>query len=111
VVCKVLGPFDKDLVSNLRSPKKCIDGEQYFKILVNCGIHKILNSVIHEKCLSENGEWEFTGERCVVGQHIDKKDVPQLDRSHLPKIESTVDDTTLTIINQSLFETLSQELQ
>ena len=45
--------------SNNDTPK----GEEFFKMEIDEKIHKFLNSIQYDKCLSENGKLEFTGKR------------------------------------------------
>lgn len=51
-----------------RTPKGTLKGQEFFKMKMKDSngdrmVIKFMNSMLHEKCLSADGAWEFTGNR------------------------------------------------
>lgn len=70
-----------------RTPKGTPKGQEFFKMKMKNSdgekvIIKFINSVLHEKCLSEDGMWEFTGARPDGGE------LPFLTIKHTPLTKS-----------------------
>jgi hypothetical protein len=71
-ICRVLRLTDSEKYGPIRSGKLCVRGEEYFKIFIDGVVHKMNNSLKNVKSLSEDGNWEFTGEK---PQHVPKQKI------------------------------------
>lgn len=58
---KVLGPADKSKYGIIKSGRKCEKGKEFFKVLINDKVIKMLNSNLNKDCISDDGIWVFTG--------------------------------------------------
>ena len=102
VIGRTLGIMDKDIDSDIRSGKKCVRGEEFFKMFINNAVVKFKNSNLYEKCLSEDGQWEFTEERPSADlpkqNFRPKRDVP------IPVAPKA---TTIHYVNTELYKQLT----
>ncbi len=62
-VGKVLGPCDKKKYGEIKSGRKCQRGKEFFKVLINDKIIKMMNSNLNSQCISDDGLWMFTGNK------------------------------------------------
>lgn len=70
----------------IRSNKDTPKGNEFFKMMVDNHPVTFINSLNFDKCLSEDGKWEFIGKR-PDGTEMQKKNVVKTDMSG--KIEFT----------------------
>jgi len=85
VVARALGVRDTKY-SPIRSNKDTPKGKEFFKMMVDNNPVTFINSLNFDKCLSEDGRWEFIGKR-PNGTEIQKKKANKKDVSD--KIEFT----------------------
>lgn len=85
---RVLGANDKKLYGDIRSPRKCERGTEFFKVLIGDKVIKMMNSNQNKSCVSDDGVWIFTGDRPVDAPKLTEQTVkkPRLKKK---KIESS----------------------
>jgi hypothetical protein len=83
----------------IRSNKDTPKGQEFFKMEIQGEVHKFMNSIKRERCLSENGRWEFIGLR-PNGEKLSKNS----DEKKYNKIE----DTELEFVSNDLIELLGR---
>jgi hypothetical protein len=72
-VGKVLGPADKKKYGDIKSGRKCERGKEFFKVLINDKVFKMMNSNMNKECTSEDGVWLFTGVKPFKNKSDKKK--------------------------------------
>jgi hypothetical protein len=94
VIGKTLSPKSKEHLP-VRSSRETPVGEEFFKMVIEGEVFKFMNSIQHDKCLSEDGRWEFTGLR-PNGKKLESRKNKKSSRS---------------IINESDLEFVSEDLK
>jgi len=107
-----------------RSPKGTPLGREFFKVKIGSkksGFESItfLNSSMHDKCLSEDGEWEFIGKRPNGGILYKLSSTPLEDKTSKSsnvvvtnRVTSNIEkikDNTLLVTSNQIHQTIESE--
>lgn len=106
-----------------RSPKDTPRGQEFFKMKTgskrngvdNFTYYKFMNSILNEKCLSDDGKWEFIG-KTGKGIDINKVDEKTEKKEETKQIQAAASSSTVSeatpvnnVVNEKPQESMSVE--